>query len=153
MSRGTWGHRREVRHFRLRGFHPLWPGFPAGSTSIELCNSLRGHRPSLAGPTTPPAQRSAALTCRRFGLFPVRSPLLRKSLLFSFPEGTEMFQFPSFASIRLCVQRRILRVYPQWVSPFGNPRINACLQLPEAYRSLPRPSSLSGAKASTIRPL
>ena len=23
----------------------------------------------------------------------------------------------------------------QWVSPFGNPRIKACLQLPEAYRS------------------
>ena len=34
----------------------------------------------------------------RFGLFPVRSPLLRESLLFSFPEGTKMFQFPSLAS-------------------------------------------------------
>ena len=33
----------------------------------------------------------------RFGLFPVRSPLLRESLLFSFPPGTEMFQFPGFA--------------------------------------------------------
>ena len=32
-----------------------------------------------------------------FGLFPVRSPLLRESLLLSFPESTEMFQFPSFA--------------------------------------------------------
>jgi hypothetical protein len=38
------------------------------------------------------------------------------------------------------------------VSPFGNPRINACLQLPEAYRSLPRPSSPTCAKASTVRP-
>ena len=26
------------------------------------------------------------------------------------------------------------------VAPFGNPRIKARLQLPEAYRSLPRPS-------------
>src|SRR5579885_3686272 len=26
----------------------------------------------------------------------------------------------------------------RWVSPFGNPRIKACLRLPEAYRSLPR---------------
>ena len=33
-----------------------------------------------------------------FGLIPVRSPLLGKSLLISFPEDTKMFQFPSFAS-------------------------------------------------------
>jgi hypothetical protein len=38
------------------------------------------------------------------------------------------------------------------VSPFGNPRIKACLPLPGAYRSLPRPSSPSGAKASIVRP-
>ncbi len=34
----------------------------------------------------------------RFGLFPVRSPLLGESLLFSLPGGTKMFQFPPFAS-------------------------------------------------------
>ena len=33
----------------------------------------------------------------RFGLFPVRSPLLGESLLFSFPAGTKMFQFPALA--------------------------------------------------------
>ena len=33
-----------------------------------------------------------------FGLFPVRSPLLGESLLFSLPPGTKMFQFPGFAS-------------------------------------------------------
>jgi hypothetical protein len=38
------------------------------------------------------------------------------------------------------------------VSPFGHPRINACVRLPEAYRSLPRPSSPAGAKASTAYP-
>ena len=36
--------------------------------------------------------------------------------------------------------------------PFGNLRINACVRLPEAYRSLPRPSSPDSAKASTVRP-
>ena len=35
--------------------------------------------------------------CIRFRLSPVRSPLLGESLLISFPEGTEMFHFPSFA--------------------------------------------------------
>ena len=34
----------------------------------------------------------------RFGLLRFRSPLLAQSLLFSFPAGTEMFQFPAFAS-------------------------------------------------------
>ena len=34
----------------------------------------------------------------RFRLFPVRSPLLRESLLFSFPGVTKMFQFTPFAS-------------------------------------------------------
>ncbi len=40
----------------------------------------------------------------RFGLFPVRSPLLRESLLISSPPGTEMFHFPGFASQVLCIQ-------------------------------------------------
>ena len=39
------------------------------------------------------------------------------------------------------------------VSPFGNLRINGYLRLPEAYRSLSRPSSAPDAKAFTMRPL
>ena len=38
------------------------------------------------------------------------------------------------------------------VSPFGHLRIYGCLRLPEAFRSLPRPSSAVGAKASPVRP-
>ena len=38
------------------------------------------------------------------------------------------------------------------VSPFGNPRIKACSQLPVAYRSVLRPSSPLSAKASTECP-
>ena len=44
-------------------------------------------------PTTPQMQSHL-----RFGLFPVRSPLLGESFLFSFPTGTKMFQFPALAS-------------------------------------------------------
>ena len=54
----------------VRGYHPLWPDFPDRSAYPQL--------------TT--------------GLFRVRSPLLAESLLMSFPPGTEMFQFPGFAS-------------------------------------------------------
>ena len=41
----------------------------------------------------------------------------------------------------------------QWVSPFGNLRINGYLLLPVAYRSLSRPSSAPDAKAFPLRSL
>ena len=42
-------------------------------------------------------------------------------------------------------------VWLQRVSPFGYLRINAYLQLPEAFRSLSRPSSAPDAKAFPLR--
>ena len=57
--------------------------------------------------------------------------------LFSLPTGTKMFQFPAFAST-LSVDNSPSDC---WVVPFGNPRIKGHLHLPEAYRSLSRPSS------------
>jgi hypothetical protein len=50
------------------------------------------------GPLDPEYTTLPGLAYIRFGLFPVRSPLLRKSLLFSVPGGTKMFQFPPLAS-------------------------------------------------------
>ena len=41
-------------------------------------------------------------------------------------------------------------LFTMGVSPFGNPRIEAYLQLPVAYRSLSRPSSAPDAKAFTL---
>ena len=43
--------------------------------------------------------------------------------------------------------------YHRRIAPFGNPRINAYLRLPVAYRSLSRPSSAPSAKAFALRPL
>ena len=51
------------------------------------------HAQARRGPTTPDGPRDTD----RFGLLPVRSPLLGESLLFSLPAGTKMFQFPAFA--------------------------------------------------------
>ena len=89
-----------------------------------------------------------------FGLFRVRSPLLTESLLFSLPQGTEMFHFPWCYSEALFYSDSSDWAInsPSRVSPFGNLRIKACLPLPEAYRSLPRPSSPSSTKSSTIYP-
>ena len=80
------------------------PNFHNGSAKHWFCNSLEGLLPFRAGPTTPLQHRQQAVPLQRFGLIPFRSPLLRKSLLLSFPRGTEMFQFPRFPPPGLCVQ-------------------------------------------------
>ena len=105
----------------IRGYHPLWPAFPNGSGYYTIVT----------------------------GLVRVRSPLLTESRLISFPRGTEMFQFPRFASATYVFSCR----YPYgWVSPFGHLRITECSHLPEAFRRVPRPSSPLVAKASTRCP-
>src|SRR3954467_15821655 len=53
----------------------------------------------------------------RFRLVPVRSPLLRESLLLSLPPGTEMFQFPGFA--RAFRDRRVLGRSPGHIAAFN----------------------------------
>jgi hypothetical protein len=68
------------------------------------------------------------------------------------PPGTQMCHFPGFPPPALCVQTGVTGHDPSRVSPFGDPCFKARLRLHTAYRSLPRPSSASGAKASTIRP-
>src|SRR5688572_3665063 len=99
--------------------------FQDASTSHCLCNSVLDLVLQLSGPTTPNWQRHQALTPIRFGLFPFRSPLLRESQLLSLPRGTQMFQFPRFPPLALCVQTRVTPHYGRGVSPFGHPRIEA----------------------------
>ena len=84
---------------------------------------------------------------RRFGLTPVRSPLLGGSLnCFLFLRVLRCFSSPRSLS------QREYRPESRWVAPFGYLRIWAFVQLPAAFRSFTRPSSLAYAKASTIRP-
>ena len=146
ISRVLWylGRHREPTRFRLRGCHPLWPAFPGRSANVLVYDSPALNR---TDPTTPP--HASVLG---FRLIPVRSPLLGESRFLSFPGGTEMSHFPPLASFRLCIQRRMTGHDSRRVSPFGHPRVEDCLRLTEAYRSLPRPSSPSRAKASTVRP-
>src|SRR3954465_11463718 len=56
----------------------------------------------------------------RFGLVRVRSPLLTESRFLSLPPGTEMFQFPGFAT----------RTYGFGTGQFGHPGLNARLTAP-----------------------
>ena len=121
-------------HVCLPGCHRLWRAIPGRFGLVSYSHD--------AVPQPRPCKHV------RFGLARFRSPLLSGSRLLSLPPGTEMFQFPGCArALRLVTQ-----VAPRRVAPFGDPGITACLQLPQAYRSLPRPSSPSCAKASTVRP-
>ena len=131
------GSRQAASRFRVRGSHPLWPAFPDRSPIAR--RAMRRSRN--------PREQALGFRLLRF-----RSPLLTQSRLMSSPAGTEMFHFPASRPRGLCVQPRVMGHNPHRIAPFGNPRIAVCLPLPEAYRSLPRPSSPDGAKASIVRP-
>src|SRR5262245_11808362 len=82
---------------------PPYLGNPLAQSFV----SLTGLSPSVAGLSRPVQLRIPGTTAaplprrthvRRFGLFRFRSPLLTESLLFSLPQGTEMFHFPWLAS-------------------------------------------------------
>ncbi len=99
MSHGTWESGPESLSpvfYRTLTFC----GRPFQTVRLELrLFTLRVRRTEpRPDPTTPSVQRIRAVTHRRFGLFPFRSPLLRESPLLSLPRGTKMFQFPRFAS-------------------------------------------------------
>ena len=91
----------------------------------------------LPRPTTPDWQRHQALPPARFRLFPFRSPLLRESLLLFFPRGTQMFQFPRFPPLVLCVHTRVTPHDGCGVSPFGHPRIEARSAAPRGLSQPP----------------
>ena len=83
MSRGTRDPAISILAFTYRGITSYAGAFQLSSVS---------HPFKCRSPTTP-------VTSHWFGLFPLRSPLLRKSSFLSLPPGTKMFQFPGFASI------------------------------------------------------
>ena len=99
--------------------------FQNTSTTQQICNSVKGLVPLPSGPTTPNWQRHQAIAPVWFRLIPFRSPLLRELLLLSFPQGTEMFQFPWFPLPALCIQTGVTPHNGCRVSPFGYPWIKA----------------------------
>ena len=97
----------------VRGCHPLRPRL---SSRVPV----RRPAPHVRRPTTPERPRP-----HRFGLLPVRSPLLGESIFLSPPAGTGMFRFPAFARIAACAPSRRagcpIRTPPDLV-PFADPR-------------------------------
>ena len=148
--------------FSLTGWSPLLQSRfhvsrPTLDPAVPSLFSPTGLSPSLAGfPKTIPVRSkdhvrgpNPSMHARWFGLFPFRSPLLRKSSFLSPPPLLRCFSSPG--SLPYVMDWRMdTWSLSRWVSPFRNLRINGYLLLPEAYRSLSRLSSALGAKASAL---
>ena len=124
--------------FRLRAFHPLWSDFPFASPN---------HSPATSEPYNP-RWKPPGLGCSAF----VRH-YLRNRFRFLFLTLLRCFTSGGSRIRSYFIQSGTIQYKSYQVIPFGDPRVNACLRLTEAYRSLPRPSSPTGTKASTVRPL
>ena len=79
------GYHKEFVAFRLQGFHLLSLHFPEHSAILQIFDSMY----MVLQPQS----------LDWFGLFPFRSPLLRKSIFLSFPPVTKMFQFTGLLSL------------------------------------------------------
>ena len=121
--------------FRLRGSHPLWPAFPCRSANLS-CRCV-GPQPRRINPSVCPLPRSLATTSGISVDFS-SSPYLDVSV-------------QAVPHVRLFDSTHADRVLLCRVSPFGNLRVNAYVQLTAAYRSLSRPSSAPDAKAFPLR--
>ena len=121
--------------FHLRDSHPLWWAFPDPSVRYLLLNDCP--QPRRIDPPVWPPPRSLATTCG-ISVDVFSCPYLDVSV-----QGVPL--------VRLFYSTHDTRVLLWWVSPFGNLRINGYLLLPEAYRSLSRPSSAPDAKAFPLR--
>ena len=107
---------------------PVRPYNPTGTTAAA-CHAPRVWAPPLSLAAT------RGLTC-----------------CFLFLRVLRCFSSPGSPRAAYVFSRPMTGHHPGRVPPFGHPGINARLQLPPAFRSLPRPSSPSCAQASTPRP-
>ena len=121
--------------FRLRGSHPLWLAFPYHSTNLLL--RCAGPQPQRINPLVWPLPRSLATTSGISVDFS-SSPYLDVSV-------------QAVPYVHLFDSMHVDRVLLCRVSPFGNLRVKAYVQLTAAYRSLSRPSSAPDAKAFPLR--
>ena len=123
--------------FRLRDYHPLWSAFPYRSAKLS-CRCV-SPQPRRINPPVCPLPRSLATTCGISVDFS-SSPYLDVSV-------------QAVPHLRLFYSTQAGGVLLRRVSPFGNLRVKAYVQLTAAYRSLSRPSSAPDAKAFPLRSL
>ena len=116
--------------------------FQACSPRRRICNSPGDMRIPQVLPHDPRCATVAPLTHTGFRLFPVRSPLLGESLLFSVPRGTKMFQFPRLPSHAYVFSMRWPDITPARLPHSGTPGskpVGGSPRIIAAYCALRRP--------------
>ena len=153
-SRITWETAAGERvAFAYRTFTFSGSPFQDDSASDRLCDSRKPLQRPPRSSLDPDVATLAGLHHTGLGCSAFARRYSRNRGCFLFLRVLRCFSSPGWPPPTYGFSRRITRDEARWVAPFGNPRIKACLQLPEAYRSLPRPSSPARAKAFTVRPL
>ena len=127
---------REAASFRIRDFHPLWLAFPSHSSMKQLGNSPRPSRRPPKQSYNPTYTTPSHYKCTWFRLFPFRSPLLWESNFFLFLRVLRCFSSPRSPPADYGFIRGIPGHYSGRVSPFGDPRIKACLAAPRGLSQL-----------------
>ena len=112
-------------------------GWPSHAILLNLRIRIAVQTPRVLLPLVWPLPRSLATTCG-ISVDVSSSPYLDVSV-------------QAVPSVYLWIQYTVTGLDSSRVAPFGYPRIEACLRLPVAFRSLLRPSSAPGAKASSLR--
>ena len=156
---------RSLRVFSLGGWSPLLPtGFPVSRGTLvppsQRPISSTGLSPSAAEfpkllrlSFTDTLWRSTTPACMHTGLgsLPFARRYLGDRCFFLFLCLLRCFSSAAYLPYAMDL-RMDARSLSMWVSPFGDLRIDGYLRLPEAFRSLSRPSSALSAKASALRP-
>ena len=121
MSRGTQDAASSPVQFPLRGFHTLWPRFPAGSRIVRFGNSTYAV-------LQPPGINTGVWAV------PISLAATIGISVIYFPSGTEMVHFPELAHTGLCIQPAVTRVHlvgfphsdiPGSMPACGSPRLFA----------------------------
>ena len=122
--------------FRLQDY--TYYGVSSHTLLLKILNQLRSPQP----------QRYCYLW---FGLFPFRSPLLRKSMFLSLPPSYLDVSVQRVSSTWLCIYHAVIRYCRTGFPHLGYLRVYGYLLLTAAFRSLSRPSSAPDAKSFSLR--
>ena len=132
MSRRTQESLRKAQDFQVQGYHLLWPDFPDRSPNLALVNFLGLPRSPLVRSYNPGRATLSGLHTTGLGSSHFARRYSGSRYCFPFLEVLRCFSslgWPPYG---------YPGINPGWVSPFGNPRIYACLTAP---RGLSQPTT------------
>ena len=141
---------QSLHNFAYRAITSYGAPFQNASAIEQIGNSVTGLTPGPSGPTTPNWQRCQAFHQLGLGCSPFARRYLGSHVCFPFLRLLRCFSSPGSLYPPYVFR---WEYYPVTGSGFPHsdiPGSKLSRQLPEAYRSHSRPSSVVGAKASAV---